>query len=113
MMNSERRVSENTSWQWPSLPILMRNLIYNYWGLRDHTPCFQNPLCHHQLQTKSWRQASCNTGRNRFSILQVLNLILHLIPFTVPQNSSAATTEKVMSFTNETAQATNNDTLYW
>jgi len=64
MMNSEGRVSENTSWQWPSLPILMRNLIYNYWGLRDHIPCFQNPLCHHQLQTKSWRQASHNTGRN-------------------------------------------------
>ena len=114
MMNSEGRVSENTSWQWPSLPIIMRNLIYNYWGLRDHISCFQNPLCHHQLQTKSWRQASHNTGRNELSILQAPNVILHLIHFNVPQYSSTATTAKVASCSvNETAQTTYNDTLRW
>ena len=35
------------------------------------------------------------------------------MPFTVPQNSSTATAEKVVScFMNETAQTTNNDALY-
>ncbi|XP_033608481.1 uncharacterized protein LOC111867178 isoform X2 [Cryptotermes secundus] len=52
MLNSQGRMTDNTPWQWPSLPLVMRNLMYNYLGLRYHLPCFQNPLCH-QLQPKS------------------------------------------------------------
>jgi hypothetical protein len=70
MLNSQGRMTDNTPWQWPSLPLIMRNLMYNYLG--DHLPCFQNPLCH-QLQPKSWRLQSNNTGRNKFSNHQAHN----------------------------------------
>ncbi|XP_069692258.1 uncharacterized protein [Periplaneta americana] len=45
MLNSEGRMIDNTPWQWPSLPAAMRNLVSSYWGLRDHVPCYNDPLC--------------------------------------------------------------------